>query len=392
MFEEHVLPAVRGARRRTRVVRSRVLRIASMSESDVEQAVAPALHDVQNPRTTILGAPGQVELHLIAEGDGRGRGRGADRGAGRGIREAPARPHLQRGRARAASGRGGAAARARAHARARRVLHRRPARGAAHRGARARAPSSSAATSPTQPRQVELLGVDAALIERHGRRLRGGGAGDGGGRAHARRAPTSASAITGIAGPDGGTPEKPVGLVFIATRRRRRDARPPRHFPGGRERVRFQATQARSRCCGGACWACSRCERGDGRRPRVRRARARRAAARGARRAAAAPAADGSAGPRWCGPRGSTSRCASWARHAEQIEALEPPLAAAARACPPLAARSAALGMFPERGQPARAVAGRGAAAAGPGAAARLRGAARGGRASSARRGRSAPT
>ena len=50
--------------------------------------------------------------------------------------------------------------------------------------------------------------------------------------------------ITGIAGPDGGSAEKPVGLVFIAvdgaagTRVRRAT------FPGDRARVRHQATQA----------------------------------------------------------------------------------------------------------------------------------------------------
>ncbi len=50
--------------------------------------------------------------------------------------------------------------------------------------------------------------------------------------------------ITGIAGPDGGTAEKPLGLVFLAldgaagTRVRRAV------FPGDRWRVRQQATQA----------------------------------------------------------------------------------------------------------------------------------------------------
>lgn len=50
--------------------------------------------------------------------------------------------------------------------------------------------------------------------------------------------------ITGIAGPGGGTPEKPVGLVHIAvvneTSAKEREFR----FPGERDRVRQQATQA----------------------------------------------------------------------------------------------------------------------------------------------------
>ena len=49
--------------------------------------------------------------------------------------------------------------------------------------------------------------------------------------------------ITGIAGPSGGTPEKPVGLVHIGIA----DERGPREksfrFPGDRERIRFFATQ-----------------------------------------------------------------------------------------------------------------------------------------------------
>ena len=65
----------------------------------------------------------------------------------------------------------------------------------------------------------ELLGVPAWLIERHGSvsedvaRTMVGGA-----LTHSRA--TLAVAITGIAGPGGGTPDKPVGLVHLAAARR----------------------------------------------------------------------------------------------------------------------------------------------------------------------------
>src|SRR6187551_3750499 len=65
----------------------------------------------------------------------------------------------------------------------------------------------------------ELLGVPAWLIERHGAvsedvaRAMVGGA-----LTHSRA--TIAVAVTGIAGPSGGTPEKPVGLVHFAAARR----------------------------------------------------------------------------------------------------------------------------------------------------------------------------
>ncbi|NHO31775.1 nicotinamide-nucleotide amidohydrolase family protein [Acetobacter sp. LMG 1636] len=49
-------------------------------------------------------------------------------------------------------------------------------------------------------------------------------------------------AITGIAGPDGGSAEKPVGLVWFAVMRRGREARAERRmFAGGRIAVRAQA-------------------------------------------------------------------------------------------------------------------------------------------------------
>jgi nicotinamide-nucleotide amidase len=55
-------------------------------------------------------------------------------------------------------------------------------------------------------------------------------------------------AVTGIAGPDGGTPAKPVGTVFIGVAAPGPDG--PRitvrrfRFPGGREAVKWQSSQA----------------------------------------------------------------------------------------------------------------------------------------------------
>jgi nicotinamide-nucleotide amidase len=65
----------------------------------------------------------------------------------------------------------------------------------------------------------EMLGVPYWLIERHGAvsedvaRAMAGGA-----ITHSRA--TLGVAITGVAGPDGGTPDKPVGLVYIAAGRK----------------------------------------------------------------------------------------------------------------------------------------------------------------------------
>lgn len=49
--------------------------------------------------------------------------------------------------------------------------------------------------------------------------------------------------ITGIAGPGGGTPEKPVGLVHVGIADERGSRERASRFPGDRERIRFQATQ-----------------------------------------------------------------------------------------------------------------------------------------------------
>jgi nicotinamide-nucleotide amidase len=61
-----------------------------------------------------------------------------------------------------------------------------------------------------------------------------------------RAGATLALAITGVAGPDGGSTDKPVGTVFIAVHRRDASASDVRrfHFPGARDVVRDRASKA----------------------------------------------------------------------------------------------------------------------------------------------------
>ena len=49
--------------------------------------------------------------------------------------------------------------------------------------------------------------------------------------------------ITGVAGPTGGTEEKPVGLVYIAVADGKRTEVVERRVPGDRDRIRWWATQ-----------------------------------------------------------------------------------------------------------------------------------------------------
>ena len=87
----------------------------------------------------------------------------------------------------------------------------------------------------------EMLGVSAATLEQHGavseqtvREMAEGAIV----RSHAQ----VAVAITGIAGPDGGTAEKPVGMVCFAWVLKDGLARrQTRHFSGDREAVRRQS-------------------------------------------------------------------------------------------------------------------------------------------------------
>lgn len=65
MFAEHCLPRLR-ALLPPLAIRTRVLRVAGMPESDLDQLIAPVYTRYQNPVTTILAAPGDIQIHLRA--------------------------------------------------------------------------------------------------------------------------------------------------------------------------------------------------------------------------------------------------------------------------------------------------------------------------------------
>jgi nicotinamide-nucleotide amidase len=92
--------------------------------------------------------------------------------------------------------------------------------------------------------KTELAGVPADMIDRHGAVSREVAAALAEGIRY-RCAATLGVGITGVAGPAGGTPEKPVGLVFHALASDAGTEIVQRNFPGDRKRIRrFASTMA----------------------------------------------------------------------------------------------------------------------------------------------------
>ena len=223
-------------------IRTRVYKIVGLPESEVDSRISPLYLPYQNPSTTILSKPGSIEVHLraraaseketdalldelgdkieLALGDYVFSTRGEQ------LEEVVAMYMImkQQTLAVAESCTGG-------------LLSERL----------TNIPGSStfflgSAVCYSNELKTKLVGVLPAVIEDHGavsalvaqalsegiRRRSGASIGIG---------------VTGIAGPGGGTPEKPVGLVFIALADTRGTVVRKFQFPGNRERVRFWAAQ-----------------------------------------------------------------------------------------------------------------------------------------------------
>ncbi len=91
--------------------------------------------------------------------------------------------------------------------------------------------------------KTTALGVAASLIAEHGAVSRPVVEAMAAGAA-ARFGTRAALAVTGIAGPTGGTPDKPVGTVWLGVHLEGRTEAVLRQFPGDRDEVRRRSAQA----------------------------------------------------------------------------------------------------------------------------------------------------
>jgi nicotinamide-nucleotide amidase len=241
-------PGLLGARAGRERIHTVSLFTTGLSESHVEEIVQPIYspwREGPEPiETTILATPGQIELHLTLRSDD----------------EARARLVLEDARTRLLTALGACAFCTDGRSLPQIVGDMLRERGLTFAAAESctagllLARMTDAAGSSAYVRggvvaysnevKVDLLGVDPAIIASHGAVSEAVAAAMADG-VHARTAAHVSVAITGIAGPSGGTEAKPVGTVVIAIRV---DGQPlsvrTHRFPGARDIVRFQATQS----------------------------------------------------------------------------------------------------------------------------------------------------
>ena len=241
MFDAACVPRLAQASAAQRI-KTRVYKVVGLPESEVDKRAAAVYKSYENPTTTILAKPGAIEIHLRARGasDQEAEARLAELGDqielalgeyifsthGESLEEVVGMYLVMRQKtvAVAESCSGG-------------LLAERFTRN----------PGSSnfflgGAVCYSNALKTSLAGVPATLIEEHGAVSQPVAQA----MAEGIRARTGSSlgvGITGIAGPTGGSPEKPVGLVFIGLADERGTQVREFRFPGNRERVRLWTTQ-----------------------------------------------------------------------------------------------------------------------------------------------------
>jgi nicotinamide-nucleotide amidase len=239
IMEERVLPVLRE-RAGSLVARRRVLRIGGMGESSVEELVTPVYAKWKDDPVTILASPGEVQLHLRAVGEPEEASARLDemeadfrRVLGRRIFSRDEDLSSRLGRLLRESGKTLAVAESCTGGLVAKLL--------------TDVPGSSeyflgGVVSYGNDAKRELLAVRRETLEEHGA-VSSQAALEMARGALARFDADFAVAVTGIAGPDGGTPEKPVGTVYFALARRDGgETSKKREFNGDRAAVRQAAS------------------------------------------------------------------------------------------------------------------------------------------------------
>jgi nicotinamide-nucleotide amidase len=241
LFTERVAPRLGRLSGGTRLS-YRELRTTGLSESEVEQRIAPIYTTYTAAETTILASPGEIQIHLRAWSENAeateamlqemteritfALGEHVFSATGESLEEVAGRELAMNHAtiATAESCTGGLLAQ--------RLT---------------RVPGSSAyflggAVCYSNSLKTAWADVPAAMLESKGavspevaRALAEG--------IRRRTGATLGAGITGVAGPTGGTPEKPVGLVFIALADASGSKERALRFPGDRERIRWFASQ-----------------------------------------------------------------------------------------------------------------------------------------------------
>jgi nicotinamide-nucleotide amidase len=242
MFENYVRPRISNLGGETRLA-TRVLRVAGMGESAVDEKIAPIYTKYENPQTTILFNSSEIEIHLRAHG----------------RTEADAETLLDDLSLKIEKELGNSAFSFRGET-MEEVVGRRLAMteftlavaesctGGLIAQRLTSVPGSSkyfieGCVTYSNESKVRLLGVDKKLIREFGAVSQQVARDMARGVRH--RAKTDFGlAVTGVAGPGGGTEEKPVGLVYIALADDAHTDHRKLTIPGDRELVRWRASQA----------------------------------------------------------------------------------------------------------------------------------------------------
>lgn len=241
MFRAAVAPRLTAHTGAVRVVR-RMMRVAGLGESAVDELIAPIYTQYTNPQTTILFNKAEIEIHLTAQGPNEATATAL-------LDEVAEKCAAQLGTA-LFSSHGAALEEVIAELLAAKKQTLAVAESCtggliAHR--LTEVPGSSAfflegAVTYSNAAKVRQLGVPEELIAEHGAVSAPVAAAMAAG-IRERSGADYGLAVTGIAGPGGGTPEKPVGLVYLALADAAGSTPRQIQLPGDRYLVRWRASQ-----------------------------------------------------------------------------------------------------------------------------------------------------